>query len=347
LGEDNFIYTRTDVIHGVVNPNINITGVDNNTDTTYGANNININNNNKRNLRSSVRKSKISSGYHSTSPIIINDVSSVNEPVNNNSGRMPVNLGTDLVCPLSSAIAFLTTSTSLIKAGGMTEHFMSGGIQDSNSFVDGNCMVHSFVDIIYKCGEVYSSSDILKTDRSSVVIYIVLFILVAFAFTIVLNLYWPMLISMLNTLMRVEQNQSGKIKGTKVEIVELRDGAPILGREKLGICDNKLLIVWIVLCVSCTFVETIFISAVGVSFIDLYTTSKSKSICTPVISKRRLYNQDDQNMEFIKILNEDEEGTELIIPCGASLKDEFGNIYRLEGPYILKCDEMHEFNYVT
>jgi hypothetical protein len=68
-----------------------------------------------------------------------------------------------------------------------------------------------------------------------------------------------MLISMFNTLMRVEQNQSGKIKGTKVEIVELRDGAPILGREKPGICDNKLLIVWIVLCVSCTFITAIFI----------------------------------------------------------------------------------------
>jgi hypothetical protein len=66
-----------------------------------------------------------------------------------------------------------------------------------------------------------------------------------------------------------------------------------------------------------------------------------------MISKRRLYNQDDQNMELIKVLNEDEEGTELIIPCGASLKDEFGNIYRLEGHYILKCDEMHEFEYVT
>jgi hypothetical protein len=75
--------------------------------------------------------------------------------------------------------------------------------------------------------------------------------------------------------------------------------------------------------VCCTFVAAIFISAVGVSFIDLYTTSKSKSICTPVISKKRLYNQEDQNMELIKILSEDKEGTELIMPCGATLKDEF------------------------
>jgi hypothetical protein len=34
------------------------------------------------------------------------------------------------------------------------------------------------------------------------------------------------------------------------------------------------------------------------------------------------------------------------MPCGVSLKDEFGNTYRLEGPYILKCDEMHEFQYI-
>jgi hypothetical protein len=90
-----------------------------------------------------------------------------------------------------------------------------------------------------------------------------------------------MLISIFNTLMRVEQNQSGKIKGTKVEIVELRNGTPILGREKPGICDNKLLIVWIVLCVGCTFVASIFISAVGVTFIDLNTTSKSESFVRP------------------------------------------------------------------
>jgi hypothetical protein len=236
-----------DVTHGVINSNgNNISGVVNNTDNTYGANNNNYYVN-KRNLRSSVRKSKLSNGYHSTSPIVINDDSSDNnEPVNNNnSGRIPNNLGANVIRPLSSAIAFLLTD--IYSVGSISEHFMSGGIQDSNSFIDGNCTVHAFVDTIYKYGKVYSSSDILKTDRSSTAIYIVLFILAAFTFTIVLNSYWPMLISMFNTLMRVEQNQSGKIKGTRVKIVELRDGVPILGREKLGICDNKLLIVWIVL----------------------------------------------------------------------------------------------------
>jgi hypothetical protein len=112
-----------------------------------------------------------------------------------------------------------------------------------------------------------------------------------------------MLISMFNILMKVEQNQTGKIKGTRVEIIDLQDGTRVLGREKPGICDNKMLLVWIVLCVSCTFVAAIFISAVGVSFIDLCTSPKTESICTPVISKRRLYDQDDQNMELIKILS--------------------------------------------
>jgi hypothetical protein len=53
LGEDNVICSKTDIIHGVVNPdvnpNINFTGVDNNTDTTYGANNNNSNDNSKNN----------------------------------------------------------------------------------------------------------------------------------------------------------------------------------------------------------------------------------------------------------------------------------------------------------
>jgi hypothetical protein len=181
-----------DGIHGVVNSNNNIYGVVKNTDTTYGAtnNNNSYNNNiinvNKRILRSSVRENKYSSGYHSTSPIIIVDDSSVDnnhEPVYNSSI-----LDTGLVCPLSSAIALLTTNFSMET---LSEHFMSGGIQDSNSFVDGNCTVHAFVDTIYRCGDVYSSSDILKMDRSSISIYIFLFILAAFAFTIVLNSYWP------------------------------------------------------------------------------------------------------------------------------------------------------------
>jgi hypothetical protein len=118
LCKDNFICSGTDSIHGVVNSNNNIYGVVNNTHTTYRATN-------KRNLRSWVRKNKCSNGYRSTSPIIIVDDSSVDnnhEPVNNSSI-----LVTGLVCPLSSAIALLTTNFSMEI---LSEYFMSGGIQD-------------------------------------------------------------------------------------------------------------------------------------------------------------------------------------------------------------------------
>jgi hypothetical protein len=145
----------------------------NNTDATYGVNNNSNNNNNfndnKRNLRSSVRKNKYSSVSRITSPIIIVDdflVDNNREPVNNSNI-----LGTNLVCPLLSAVSLLTTNFSMET---LLEHFMGGGIQDSNSFVDGNCTVYTFVDTIYKCGEVYSSSDILKVDGSSMPIYIFL-----------------------------------------------------------------------------------------------------------------------------------------------------------------------------
>jgi hypothetical protein len=86
---------------------------------------------------------------------------------------------------------------------------------------------------------------------------------------------------MFNTLMRIEQNQTGKIKGTKIEIIEMKNGTPVWGREKPGICDNKVFID--VVCVMCKLhiYTAIFISAVGVSFIDLYTTPKTESICTP------------------------------------------------------------------
>jgi hypothetical protein len=60
-------------------------------------------------------------------------------------------------------------------------------------------------------------------------------------------------------------------------------------------------------------VAAIFISGVGVSFIYLYTTPKTESICTPMVSKRRLYNQEEQNIELIKILSEDEEDNMVLI----------------------------------
>jgi hypothetical protein len=94
-------------------------------DDTYGVNN------NKRVLRSSVRKDKSCEGYCYTSPIILSD--DINEPINNSYN----NLGTSN-CPSSRAIALLTTLSTLY------------------SFIDGNCTVHAFVDSIYKCCEVYS-----------------------------------------------------------------------------------------------------------------------------------------------------------------------------------------------
>jgi hypothetical protein len=49
----------------------------------------------------------------------------------------------------------------------ISEQFVDGGLQESKAFVEDNITVHSFVETVYKCGDIYSSSEIFVKNRSS------------------------------------------------------------------------------------------------------------------------------------------------------------------------------------
>jgi hypothetical protein len=51
--------------------------------------------------------------------------------------------------------------------------------------------------------------------------------------------------------------------------------------------------------------------------------------------------------DLISILFQNENKTVIIMPCDGSVIDEAGNVYRLKGPFELKCGDFVTFNYTT
>jgi hypothetical protein len=58
---------------------------------------------------------------------------------------------------------------------------------------------------------------------------------VSIAFTVVLNSYWHLLVSMFNYLRRIEDYQLNNLKGSKVTILDVSSNGTVLGKEKEGI----------------------------------------------------------------------------------------------------------------
>jgi hypothetical protein len=79
--------------------------------------------------------------------------------------------------------------------------------------------------------------------------------------------------------------------------------------------------------------------------------SYSKPILEPICVQliRSLLHNAESNIskDLISILSQNENETVIIIPCDGSVVDEAGNVYRLKGPFELKCDDYITFNYVT
>jgi hypothetical protein len=71
-----------------------------------------------------------------------------------------------------------------------------------------------------------------------------------------------------------------------------------------------------------------------------------------VIQFRDLIKQ--ECFQMVKILTEKKLQTiaqnkthiSIIMPCSSEILDESGNIFRIEGPYILDCNESRQFPYI-
>jgi hypothetical protein len=51
--------------------------------------------------------------------------------------------------------------------------------------------------------------------------------------------------------------------------------------------------------------------------------------------------------DLISILYQNKNETVITMPCDGSVQDEFGNVYRLVGPFELKCSDYKDFSYTT
>jgi hypothetical protein len=83
--------------------------------------------------------------------------------------------------------------------------------------------------------------------------------------------------------------------------------------------------------------------------------SSSKPILEPICTRVNNVESNDSfknvtdssTKELISILHQNENEAVIIMPCDGSVVDEADNVYRLKGPFELKCGDMVTFNYTT
>jgi hypothetical protein len=106
---------------------------------------------------------------------------------------------------------------------------------------------------------------------------------------------------------------------------------------------------WVVVCIFCGFVAALFIASVFLSLIISLTEPVLEPQCEKI--ERQLSNGETStwgiSSSSISILDQDEEGTTVIMPCDGIAIDEVGNEYQVDGAYKLSCDPSVTFNYIT
>jgi hypothetical protein len=78
-----------------------------------------------------------------------------------------------------------------------------------------------------------------------------------------------------------------------------------------------------------------------------------KDICYPiqkVNQVRMLSNGENINIipeeKRLQVIAQNETHISIVMPCSSEVLDESGNIFRIEGFYILDCNELREFRYI-
>jgi hypothetical protein len=81
--------------------------------------------------------------------------------------------------------------------------------------------------------------------------------------------------------------------------------------------------------------------------------NKEEEICFPIqkkTSSRLLRNQEETNItgseKTLQIISQNETHTSIVMPCDSLVVNKQGDIFSIEGPYILNCNESRVFNYV-
>jgi hypothetical protein len=240
-------------------------------------------------------------------------------------------------------------SKTLEEAGEFTEY---------NETLGANQTLYSFSDKLFNCGEFYSESNIsYKEDLTFSVWWPILTIIAAIVFVLVIDSYWPMLWSMFKTIRGIDKKLDDKQnKSFELTIQNPMDsvvGNPVAvmkTREEYGV--NKWLIIWIFLCIIASFVAALLLAVGILTVIKQSYEPEEKQLCVEVTkledtsSRRKLKNSEDES-NLIQIISQSDSSTTLSMPCDSELYDELGNIWKVEGPYELVCENETTFNYTT
>jgi hypothetical protein len=240
---------------------------------------------------------------------------------------------------------------------------------EGDQFTDINKTVVTYVLDVFKCPDGYMSSQIYKEVIKIPGWSIPIAILCALVFTFVINSYCPMLISMLPSLNRILKETLGIAKAVEkiqdnqehsVELISILSAKqssvskPISSSDSSS-CNAKksdnsyCLWFWVIICIFCGFLAALFIAAVFLSLI----ISLIDPVLEPEKIERQLSNNDSSSTAWCvssaaaSIINQDEFGTTLIMPCEGIALDEVGNEYQIDGSYKLVCNPPVAFNYVT
>jgi hypothetical protein len=120
---------------------------------------------------------------------------------------------------------------------------------------------------------------------------------------------------------------------------------------------QRFLVGWVILCFICTLICALVVSAVILTTGIFNREKKLEPMCSmlelaPNQIKDRclLTNQEEKELEKLRLINVisvNNNITTLIMPCSSKVKDDMDNVYYLEGPHILDCQEPRDFMYLS
>jgi hypothetical protein len=227
---------------------------------------------------------------------------------------------------------------------------------EGDQFTDINKTVVTYVLDVFKCPDGYMSSQIYKEVTKIPGWSIPIAILCALIFTIIINSYWPMLISMFRILRetlgiakaveKIQDNQEHGVelisilsaKQSSVSKPTTSSDTPVSPVKK---SDNPYCLwCWVVVCIFCGFITALFIAAVFLSLIISLTDPVMEPQCEKI--ERQLSNGESSTWgvspSAISILSQDDDSTTVIIPCDGTAIDEIGIEYQVDNTYKLSCN---------
>jgi hypothetical protein len=111
---------------------------------------------------------------------------------------------------------------------------------------------------------------------------------------------------------------------------------------------DKLIAVWVAICIIGSFIISLIVSTLILTFFINSREVKTESQCVPLeekLSKRLLSNNINlSEASLVKIISQTE-STTILAPRSSYLYDELNNSYQIIGPYELDCSEIVYFKY--